>query len=145
VAALVCSPTRPPLTSQVTIYGWSIRHQVPEAWRNIFAPSIASFLYAGALGLTFFTRISSFAVYPLVILILGIGERPWAIICLFALAGLIRAATALLVLIRGWAYLPTAEVLDELRGISSVVNKSSAAVAIVAALSLSTWVLLALV
>jgi hypothetical protein len=128
-----------------TIPKFSLRHQVPEAWRNIFAPSAASFLYAGALGLTFFTRISSFAVYPLVILMLGIGERPWAIICLFAVAGLVRAGTALLVLIRRWAYLPHPEVLDELLRISSIVNKGSAAVAIIAALSLLAWAFLTLV
>jgi hypothetical protein len=123
----------------------SLRHQVPEAWRNIFAPSTTSFLYAGALGLTFFTRISSFAVYPLVVLMLGLGQWPWAIICLFAVAGLVRAGTALLVLIRRWAYLPHPEVLDELLRISSIVNKGSAAVAIIAALSLLAWAFLTLV
>jgi hypothetical protein len=128
-----------------TIPNVGLRHQVPEAWRNIFAPSTASFLYAGALGLTFFTRISSFAVYPLVILLLGIGQKAWVIICLFAMTGLVRAATALLVLIRRWAYSPTARVLDEIVGISSVTNKYSAVVAIATTLGLLAWAFLSFV
>ena len=73
----------------------SFKHQVPEAWRNMFRPQTASLIYSTALGFTFPTRISSYAVYPLVVLLLGLGQWPWIVVSIFAVMGLTRAATAL--------------------------------------------------
>lgn len=77
-------------------------HQVPAEWREMFPTQLTSFVYAAVLGMTFFTRISSLAVYPFVVLTLGLGQWPLAIIALFALAGLIRAGTALVVPVLEW-------------------------------------------
>jgi len=93
-------------TRQAGIIGFpapTAHHQVPEAWRNIFSPGTGSFLYAGALGLTFFTRVSSYSLYPLVLLLLGLGRWPIAIMSLFAITGLARASTTLLVPTKGWS------------------------------------------
>ena len=79
-----------------------IAQQVPPSWREVWPPRMASFLYAGALGLTFFTRISSVAVFPMTMLALGLGRWPLALIALFAITGLIRAATALIVPLFDW-------------------------------------------
>ncbi len=76
-------------------------HQVPEAWRNIFAPPVASFVYASSLGAFFFTRINSLVVYPLVALLLGMGKWPVAIVCCMAVGGMTRAATALVLPLKG--------------------------------------------
>jgi len=73
------------------------RHQVPEAWRNIFAPRVASFLYAGGLGMIYFTRLESLAAYPLAVLLIGMGRTPLAIIEIMAAVGLARASTVLAV------------------------------------------------
>jgi hypothetical protein len=97
-------------------------HQVPKAWRSEFSPRTSSLLYSGALGLTFFTKISSYMLYPLVVLLLGLGAWPWAVVSLFALVGLTRAATGLLVPIRRWAHTSTTEVNAQLQGLWSVVN-----------------------
>jgi len=70
-------------------------HQVPPAWRDIFSPVVASVVYAAGLGAIYFTRIGSVAVYPLAILLLGMGRAPIAIIEIMAVVGLVRAATAL--------------------------------------------------
>lgn len=79
-----------------------IAQQVPSSWRDVWPPRVASFLYAGALGLTFFTRVSSLALFPLTLLALGLGQWPIAIVALFAISGLLRAATALLVPLFDW-------------------------------------------
>ena len=76
-------------------------HQVPEAWRNIFGPSFASFIYAGGLGMIYFTRLGSLAAYPLALLLLGAGRTPLAIIEMMAAVGLARASTALVLPARG--------------------------------------------
>ena len=78
------------------------RHQVPEAWRNLFSPKAAAFLYAGGLGSIFFTRLASFTAYPFAVLLIGIGARPAALIGLMAVAGLTRAGTALIMPIAGF-------------------------------------------
>src|SRR5438094_6454693 len=52
--------------------------QVPPSWRDVWPPRTASFLYAGALGLTFFTRINSVALFPLAALALVPGRWPIA-------------------------------------------------------------------
>jgi hypothetical protein len=80
-----------------------IAQQVPPSWRDVWPPRLASFLYAGTLGLTFFTRVSSLALFPLVVLALGFGSSPLAIVALFATTGLLRAGTALIVPMLGWA------------------------------------------
>jgi|SRR5215472_4729733 len=70
-------------------------HQVPEAWRNIFSAKVASFSYATGLGTIYFTRLASLTAYPLVLLLLGMGGTPLAIIEIMAAVGLVRASTAL--------------------------------------------------
>lgn len=90
-----------------TIGVWSmpkpqVAQQVPSAWRDVLPVRAASFLYALTLGFTFATRVSSLALYPLLVLSLGLGKWPLAVIALFAIAGLTRAATALIVPLRGW-------------------------------------------
>jgi hypothetical protein len=62
----------------------------------------ASLLYALTLGFTFATRVSSLALYPLIVLSLGLGRWPLAVIAVFGIAGLTRAATALIVPWQGW-------------------------------------------
>jgi len=79
-----------------------IAQQVPSSWRDVLPPRVASFLYAGTLGLTFFTRVGSLALFPMLVLALGLGRWPLAVISLFAIAGLIRAATALIVPLFDW-------------------------------------------
>jgi hypothetical protein len=96
----------------------SVRHQVPRAWQEMFRAPIASFLYSAGLGLTFFTRISSTALYPFVAVLLGLGQWPWAVVLLFALSGLMRASTALLVPARHWEQGSTEAVDDELKVLS---------------------------
>lgn len=76
------------------------RHQVPEAWRNTFSTRAGAFLYAGALGLAFFTKVTSLVFYPLVLLSLGLGAAPFAIVAIFAIQGLARASTGVFVLLR---------------------------------------------
>jgi MFS family permease len=71
--------------------------QVPEAWRNIFSRNVASFIYAAGLGMIYFTRLASFAAYPLAVVLLGMGRTPLAIIEIMAAVGLTRAATGLAV------------------------------------------------
>jgi hypothetical protein len=73
------------------------RRQVPEAWRTIFSTQRASLAYAAVLGFGFLTRISSVAFYTLLLLGLGMGDSPFAVVALFALAGLARTSTVLLV------------------------------------------------
>src|SRR5712692_5163911 len=68
------------------------RHQVPEAWRNLFIPSIAAFIYSAGLGALFFTRLASLAVYPFAIMLIGIGGNPIGVIALLAATGLVRGA-----------------------------------------------------
>jgi hypothetical protein len=72
-------------------------HQVPEAWRNVFSSRVASFVYAAGLGTIYFTRLGSLVAYPLVILLLGMGKFPLAVIEVMASIGLVRAVTVLLV------------------------------------------------
>ena len=76
-------------------------HQVPEAWRNIFGLRFASFIYAGGLGMIYFTRLGSLAAYPLALLLLGAGRTPIAIIETMAAVGLVRASTVLVLPVRG--------------------------------------------
>jgi hypothetical protein len=71
--------------------------QVPEAWRNIFSANVASFIYAAALGMIYFTRLASLVAYPLAVIMLGLGGTPLAIIEIMAVTGLARASTAVLV------------------------------------------------
>lgn len=78
-----------------------LRHQVPEAWRNVFGPRFASFIYAGGLGMIYLTRLGSLAAYPLALLLLGAGRTPLAIIEMMAAVGLVRASTALVLPVRG--------------------------------------------
>lgn len=120
----------------------SLNHQVPEAWRNIFPPSTASFLYSAALGLTFFTRISSSAMYPFVILLLGFSRWPWAIVLLFAITGFTRSATALVVPIKRWAYVQAITVDDELEPLSSQVAVARAVVGVATSAGLLAWALI---
>jgi hypothetical protein len=72
-------------------------HQVPEAWRKIFSPGTASFLYGFGLGTIYLTRLGSLAAYPLVFLLLGMGRTPGAIIAVMAAVGLVRASAAFLI------------------------------------------------
>ena len=82
-----------------------LKSQVPAAWRNIFSPKVASFLYSAGLGMFFFTRLGSAVALPLTAYALGLGYKPVAIVLIFAAAGLIRAATAMV--------LPFARLHDE--------------------------------
>jgi hypothetical protein len=72
-------------------------HQVPEAWRKIFRPGVASFLYGFGLGTIYLTRLGSPVEYPLGFLLLGMGRTPGAIIAVMAAVGLVRASAAFLV------------------------------------------------
>jgi hypothetical protein len=72
-------------------------HQVPEAWRKIFKPSVASFIYGFGLGTIYLTRLGSAVAYPLLFLLLGMGRTPGAIIAIMAAVGLVRASTAFLI------------------------------------------------
>jgi hypothetical protein len=72
-------------------------HQVPEAWRKIFSPNVASFIYGFGLGTIYLTRLGSLVAYPLAILLLGMGSTPGAIIAIMATIGLVRASTAFLI------------------------------------------------
>ena len=72
-------------------------HQVPEAWRKIFRPSAASFIYGFGLGTIYLTRLGSPVAYPLAFLLLGMGRTPGAIIAIMATVGLVRASTAFLI------------------------------------------------
>lgn len=72
-------------------------HQVPEAWRKIFRPSVASFIYGFGLGTIYLTRLGSPVAYPLVILLIGMGRTPGAIMAIMATVGLVRASTAFLI------------------------------------------------
>jgi MFS family permease len=88
--------------------------QVPPSWRDVWPPRMASFLYAGVLGLGFFTRISSVALFPLGVLALGLGKWPLAIVTLFAITGLMRAATALIVPLFGWVEVSGSTIVNAL-------------------------------
>ena len=68
----------------------------------MFPTWVTSFAYATTLGATFFTRISSLAVFPFVVFLVGLGRWPVAVIVLFAMAGVVRAATALVVPLWDW-------------------------------------------
>jgi hypothetical protein len=72
-------------------------HQVPEAWRKIFSPSVASFIYGFGLGTIYLTRLGSLVAYPLVLLLLGMGRTPGAIVAIMAAVGLVRTSTAFLI------------------------------------------------
>ena len=72
-------------------------HQVPEAWRKIFSPGTASFLYGFGLGTIYLTRLGSLVAYPLVFLLLGMGRTPGAIIAVMAAVGLLRTSAAFLI------------------------------------------------
>jgi hypothetical protein len=72
-------------------------HQVPEAWRKIFSPGAASFIYGFSLGTIYLTRLGSPVAYPLVFLLLGMGRTPGAIIAIMATVGLVRTSTAFLI------------------------------------------------
>ena len=78
-----------------------LSHQVPEAWRSIFSPYVAGFIYSGALGAQVFTRLNSAVLYPLVIVALGLGQWPTVIIGTFALAGILRSSTSLILPLGG--------------------------------------------
>ena len=84
-------------TSLLNIPRPQVPSQVPEAWRNIFSAKTASFIYAAGLGMIYLTRIASLAAYPLAVLLLGMGGTGLAIIEIMAVAGLLRAASAILV------------------------------------------------
>jgi hypothetical protein len=98
------------------------RHQVPEAWRNTFSTRVGAFVYAGALGFAFFTKVTSLVFYPLVVLGLGLGAAPFAIVAIFAIQGLARASTGIFVLLRpDWLTMEGDLVVSELnRWIGSV-------------------------
>lgn len=115
-----------------------IAQQVPSSWREVFPPGVASFLYASALGLTFFTRIGSLALFPLLALSLGLGQWPLAIVSLFAITGFFRAATALIVPVSDWIDVSGWDIFSTLTGqarraqrLESVVLAVSAAILIV--------------
>jgi hypothetical protein len=72
-------------------------HQVPEAWRKIFSPVAASFIYGFSLGTIYLTRLGSPVAYPLAFLLLGMGRPPGTIIAIMATVGLVRTSTAFLV------------------------------------------------
>ena len=72
-------------------------HQVPEAWRKIFSPSVASFIYGFGLGTIYLTRLGSLVAYPFVFLLLGMGRTPGAIIAIMAAVGLVRTSTSFLI------------------------------------------------
>ena len=74
-----------------------LRSQVPAAWREIFRPRLASFLYSAGLGLFLFTRLGSAVALPLTVCALGLGYQPFAVILTFTSAGLVRAITGLAV------------------------------------------------
>lgn len=120
----------------------SLRHQVPEAWRNMFAPRTSSFLYSTALGLTFFTRISSTALYPFLVLLFGFSRWPWVAILLFAITGFTRSAMALLVPMKRWESKSAIVVDNELESFSWRVGTIRMAVGLVASLTLLVWALL---
>lgn len=80
-----------------------LTQQVPSTWREVFPPRLASFTYALPLGFAFLTRVASLAVYPMLVFGLGLGRWPIAVIVMFAIAGLVRAASALLVPFAGWS------------------------------------------
>jgi hypothetical protein len=122
----------------------SFKHQVPEAWRNMFRPQTASLIYSTALGFTFPTRISSYAVYPLVVLLLGLGQWPWIVVSIFAVMGLTRAATALLVPIRGWSRHSAESVATELTALSRISTFGVPIVLGTTAVSLLVWALVIL-
>jgi len=74
-----------------------LRHQVPLAWRELFKPKVAAFLYAGGLGTIFSTRLASLTAYPFAVMLIGIGSQPAALISLTAVVGLTRAGTAIII------------------------------------------------
>ena len=116
-------------------------HQVPSSWRDVWPPRMASFLYAGTLGFGFVTRISSLALFPLIVLALGFGRWPLAIIALFAIVGLVRAATALVVPLFGWVSVDTRVIVNGLGSAGLLAEKLEAFVLGVAVALLVTGVL----
>jgi hypothetical protein len=74
-----------------------LKSQVPLAWRDIFRPRFASFLYSAGLGMFYFTRLGSAVALPMTVYALGLGDRPIAVVLAFGAAGLIRASTSLIV------------------------------------------------
>jgi hypothetical protein len=74
-----------------------LKSQVPAAWRDIFRPRFASFVYSAGLGMIFFTRLGSAVALPLTVYCLGLGDHPAAIVLAFASAGLVRSLTGLTV------------------------------------------------
>lgn len=106
-------------------------HQVPPAWREVLPPLGASFIYAGVLGMTFFTRIGSLLFYPMLVLLLGLGQHPATIVSAFALAGLGRAATALIVPLFSWYNVGGEAVFDVLDHSFPLARKSELAMLVV--------------
>jgi MFS family permease len=91
-----------------------LRQQVPPSWRDVWSPRIASFFYSATLGFGFVTRISSLALFPLIVLTLGLGRWPLTIIALFGIVGLVRAAMALVGPLFGWASVDSRVIVDRL-------------------------------
>ena len=110
-----------------------VRQQVPSSWRDVWPPRIASFLYAATLGLGFVTRVGSLAVFPLVVLSVGLGRWPLSIIAIFAIAGLVRSATAFVVPAFGWVGADNRVIVHALESADLVAHKLEAAVLGVAA------------
>lgn len=110
-----------------------IRQQVPATWRDVWSPRIASFLYAGTLGFGFLTRASSLAWFPLIILTLGLGQWPLAIIALFSIVGFVRAMTATVVPLLGWISVDSRVIVGALSSAGLVAQKLEALVLGIAA------------
>jgi hypothetical protein len=119
-----------------------VPRQVPVSWRDVFPLRLASFIYAAGLGLTFFTRIGSLATFPLAILALGFGGRPVVVIELFALTGLVRAATSLLVPLLGWAGQSGEAIFDSMEPRAAAIRRAEALILASGALVLSAGVFL---
>jgi hypothetical protein len=100
-----------------------ISQQVPSSWREVFPLRVASFIYASGLGVFFMTRIGSLVVYPTVILVLGMGGYPLAPIGIFALAGFVRAATAITVPVFEWAGAEPQDISTALDGQARVIRR----------------------
>lgn len=75
---------------------YGLSHQVPPAWRSIFHPLLASFLYAFVLGGNLWTRINSHSFGALFLIGLAAGlYSPLLAVGYFSLVGLLRTSTAI--------------------------------------------------
>lgn len=115
--------------------------QVPEAWRELLSTRAAALAYGAGLGFSFATHIRSLALYPLLVLSLGLAHRPLAPVAVLAVAGLARSAALVAAPARGWLSAPGERVVAALDAAEPVARRLEAVILLAGAGALVAWLL----